>query len=102
MSEYRFPVVAELHRDMSVDQALKWFNGILSGADWGAKDRIEVINDAGLRTVQLTAWGTKWTLEVDLQESTALGGVLISLNVNNPAVDFPLSDLAQLSRVMVP
>ena len=87
---------------MSVDQALQWFNGILSGSDWGAKDRIEVISDEGLRTVQLTAWGTRWTLEVDIQESRSLGGVLISLSVKNPSPEFPLSDLAQLSKVMVP
>ena len=102
MSEHRFPVVTELHRDMTVDQALQWFNGILSGSDWGAKDRIEVISDEGLRTIQLTAWGTTWTLEVDIQESRVLGGVLISLCVRNPSPDFPLNDLARLSKVMVP
>ena len=51
---------------MDFDRALAWFNGILSGDDWGMRDSVEVVDDEGLRTVHLTVWGSRWTLEVDI------------------------------------
>ena len=42
---------------MTLDDALSWFNGILSGQDWAMRDQVELVDDDGLRTVHLTAWG---------------------------------------------
>lgn len=87
---------------MDVDEALSWFNGILSGADWAMRDRIEVVADDGHRTVQIIVWGSRWTLEVDIEESRSLGGVMISVRVLNPADGCELPDFAALARALVP
>jgi hypothetical protein len=95
-------VVSELHRSMDYEAALSWFNGILSGDDWAMRDRVEVVSDDGLRTIHLTVWGSRWTLEVDIEESQVLGGVIVSARVKDPAVGHVLPELAGLARALVP
>jgi len=87
---------------MDFDQAMSWFNGILSGDDWGMRDKVELVDDDGLRTVHLTVWGSRWTLEIDVEESRALGGVIVSARVKDPAVGHELPELAGLARALVP
>ena len=87
---------------MDYDQALAWFNGILSGDDWGMRDKVELVDDDGLRTVHLTVWGSRWTLEIDVEESGALGGVIVSARVKDPAVGHELPELAGLAKALVP
>ncbi len=98
----RHLVVNELHRPMDMDRALAWFNGILAGDDWGMRDRVEVVADDGHRTVHLTAWGSRWTLEIDIEESRVLGGVIISARITDPAVGYALPELAGLAKALVP
>ncbi|NNK92353.1 MAG: hypothetical protein HKO87_07960 [Acidimicrobiia bacterium] len=95
-------LVTELHRAMDLDRALAWFNGIFSGDDWAMHDQIEVVTDDGRRIVQLTVWGSRWTLEVDIEETRALGGVLVSARVTDPAVGCELPELTGLARALVP
>lgn len=95
-------LVKQLHRAMDLDRALTWFNGILSGDDWVMHDRLEVVADDGFRTVHLTVWGSRWTLEIDIEEARLLGGVLISARVRDPAVGYPLPELTALARALVP
>lgn len=95
-------VVSQLHRDMDLNAALAWFNGILSGDEWAMRDRVEVVGDDGHRTVHLTAWGTRWTLEVDIEESPNLGGVLLSARVKDPAAGYELPELSALAKALVP
>jgi len=97
-----YTVVSELHRSMDLEQALSWFNGILSGDEWGMRDRVEVVADDGHRTVRITVWGSRWTLEVDVEESRILGGVLVSARVKDPAIGYELPELAGLARALVP
>ncbi len=87
---------------MDFDQAMSWFNGILSGDDWGMRDKVELVDDEGLRTVHLTVWGSRWTLEIDVEESGTLGGVIVSARVKDPAVGHELPELAGLARALVP
>lgn len=102
MSIQQLTVVSELHRPMDFDRALAWFNGILSGDDWGMRDCIEVVDDEGLRTVHLTVWGSRWTLEVDIEESKVFGGVIVSARVKDPAAGQELPQLAGLARALLP
>ena len=95
-------LVNQLHRSMSLDQALAWFNGILSGDEWAMHDRLEVVADDGFRTIHLTVWGSRWTLEVDIEEARLLGGVLVSARVRDPAVGYELPELTSLARALVP
>lgn len=87
---------------MSFDQAMAWFNGILSGDDWAMRDRVDVVDEHGLRTTHLTVWGSRWTLEVDVQESFTLGGVIVSARVKDPTEGHDLPELAGLARALVP
>ena len=87
---------------MDFDQAMSWFNGILSGDDWGMRDKVELVDDDGLRTVHLTVWGSRWTLEVDVEESQTLGGVIVSARIKDPAVGHDLPELAGLAKAQVP
>ena len=87
---------------MDFDQAMSWFNGILSGDDWGMRDKVELVDDDGLRTVHLTVWGSRWTLEVDVEESQTLGGVIVSARIKDPAVGHDLPELAGLAKALVP
>ena len=102
MSIQSLNVVSELHRPMDYDQALAWFNGILSGDDWAMRDRVEVVSDDGLRTLHLTVWGSRWTLEIDIEESRTLGGVIVSARVKDPAVGHELPELTGLANALVP
>lgn len=95
-------LVTELHRTMDLDRALSWFNGILSGDDWAMHDRVEVIADDGHRAVHLTVWGSRWTLEIDIEEARLLGGVLVSARVKDPAVGCELPELTGLAQALVP
>ncbi len=95
-------VVSELHRDMDLDRALSWFNGILAGDDWGMRDRVDVVADDGHRTVHLTVWGSRWTLEIDIEESRSLGGVIVSARIKDPADGYELPELAGLAKALVP
>lgn len=97
-----YTVVSELHRDMTMERALSWFNGILSGDEWGMRDRVEIVGDDGHRTVHITVWGSRWTLEVDVEESRVLGGVLLSARVKDPARGYELPELAGLAKALVP
>lgn len=97
-----YNVVSELHRHMDHDAAMSWFNGILSGDEWGMHDRVEVVAEDGHRTTHLTVWGSRWTLEVDVEESRILGGVTISVRVKDPAVGYELPELAGLAKALVP
>ena len=87
---------------MDFDQAMAWFNGILSGDDWTTRDCVEVIDDDGLRSVRLTVWGSRWTLEIEVEESGILGGVIVSARVRDPADGHQLPPVAGLSKVLVP
>ena len=95
-------LVSQLHRPMELDRALAWFNGILSGDDWAMHDQLEVVADDGHRTVHLTVWGSRWTLEVDIEEARMLGGVIVSARVRDPAVGSELPELSALARALVP
>ena len=95
-------LVNQLHRSMDLDRALAWFNGILSGDEWAMHDRLEVVADDGFRTVHLTVWGSRWTLEVDIEEARLLGGVLVSARVRDPALGYELPELTALARALVP
>lgn len=92
----------QLHRAMKLDAALAWFNGILSGDDWTTRDRVEVIADDGHRTVHYTVWGSRWCLEIDVEEAAILGGVTVSARVKDPASGYELPELTQLARALVP
>lgn len=87
---------------MDFDQAMSWFNGILSGDDWAMRDCVERVDDEGMRTVHLTVWGSRWTLEVDVEESLVLGGVIVSVRVKDPANGHELPELAGLAQALVP
>ena len=87
---------------MDFDAALSWFDGILSGDDWAMRDRIEVVGDDGHRTVHISVWGSRWTLDVDIEESRVLGGVLVSVRVRDPADGYDLPEFASLARALVP
>jgi hypothetical protein len=87
---------------MDYEQAMSWFNGILSGDDWAMRDRVEVVSDDGLRTLHLTVWGSRWTLEIDIEESQILGGVIVSARVKDPAVGHVLPELSGLAKALVP
>ena len=87
---------------MDFEQALSWFSGILSGDEWGMRDCVEVVDDDGLRAVHLTVWGSRWTLEVDLEESRVFGGVLVSARVKDPAVGHELPELTSLAKALLP
>lgn len=87
---------------MDFDEAMAWFNGILSGDDWAMRDKVELVDDEGLRTVHLTVWGSRWTLEIDVEESRTLGGVIVSARVKDPAVGHELPELAGLAKALVP
>ncbi len=87
---------------MGFDRAMAWFNGILSGDDWAMQDRVEVTDDDGFRTVHLTVWGSRWTLEIDVEEARNLGGVLVSARVKDPAAGYDLPELTGLARALVP
>ena len=87
---------------MEFDEAMSWFNGILSGDDWGMRDKVELVDDDGLRTVHLTVWGSRWTLEIDVEESRTLGGVIVSARVKDPAVGHDLPELSGLAKALVP
>ena len=102
MSTQTLNDVSELHRPMDYEQALSWFNGILSGDDWVMRDRVEVVADDGLRTLHLTVWGSRWTLEIDIEESRILGGVIVSARVKDPAVGHVLPELSGLAKALVP
>lgn len=95
-------LVTELHRAMDIDRALSWFNGIFSGDDWAMHDRIEVVANDGHRVVNLTVWGSRWTLEIDIEETRALGGVLVSVRVTDPVAGCELPELTGLARALVP
>ena len=95
-------IVARLHRDMDMDRALSWFNGILSGDEWGMRDQIEVVADDGFRTVHLTVWGSRWTLEIDVEETRVLSGVLVSVRVKDLAPGHEFPDLSELAKALVP
>lgn len=97
-----YTVVSELHRDMSMDRSLSWFNGILSGDEWAMRDRVEVVATDGHRIVHITVWGSRWTLEVDIEESRVLGGVLVSARIKDPARGYELPELADLAKALVP
>ncbi|MGI9607997.1 MAG: hypothetical protein ACR2P0_17845 [Acidimicrobiales bacterium] len=102
MSTQTFTVVSDLHRAMEFDEALAWFNGILSGDEWAVRDKVEVIADDGHRTVQWTLGGSRWTLEVDVSESRVLGGVMVSARVRDPLDGYELPELSGLARALVP
>ncbi len=102
MSTQEFTIVSELHRDMDFDSALAWFNGILSGDDWAMRDRVEVVSDDGYRTMHISVWGSRWTLEVDIEESPTLGGVVVSVRVRDPADGYDLPEFSALARALVP
>lgn len=87
---------------MDFDQAMSWFNGILSGDDWAMRDLVELVDDDGMRTVHLTVWGSRWTLEIDIEESLVLGGVIVSARVKDPAVGHELPELSGLAKALVP
>lgn len=87
---------------MDFDQAMSWFNGILSGDDWAMRDLVELVDDDGMRTVHLTVWGSRWTLEIDVEESLVLGGVIVSARVKDPAVGHELPELSGLAKALVP
>jgi len=95
-------VVNDLHREMQFEAALAWFNGILSGDDWATRDRVEVIADDGHRTVHYTVWGSRWCLEIDVEEAFNLGGVTVSARVKDPASGCELPELTSLARALVP
>lgn len=97
-----YPIVSQLHRAMDMDRAMAWFHGILSGDEWGMRDQVEVVADDGFRTVHLTVWGSRWTLEVDVEEARVLSGVLVSVRVKDPAVGYDLPDLTELAKALVP
>lgn len=87
---------------MALEEALAWFNGILSGQDWAMRDRVETVDDSGLRTVHLTAWGSRWTLEVDIEESRALDGVIVSARVKDVLVGHEPPEVPGLAKALVP
>ena len=95
-------LVSQLHRPMDLDRAMTWFDAILSGDDWAVRDRLEVVSDDGLRTVHLTVWGSRWTLEIDVEEARVLGGVLVSARVTDPAAGYELPELTEFARALVP
>ena len=95
-------LVTELYRAMDLDRALSWFNGIFSGDDWAMHDRIEVVAEDGHRAVHLTVWGSRWTLEIDIEETRTLDGVLVSARVTDPAVGCELPELTGLAQALVP
>ena len=87
---------------MAIDEALSWFNGILSGQDWAMRDCVEVVDDTGLRTVHITAWGSRWTLEVDIEESRALDGVIVSARVKDVLEGHQPPETPGLAKALVP
>ena len=87
---------------MTLDDALSWFNGILSGQDWAMRDQVELVDDDGLRTVHLTAWGSRWTLEVDIEESRALEGVIVTARVKDIAEGQQPPAVPGLAKALVP
>ena len=95
-------VVSELHRPMALEEALSWFNGILSGQEWAMRDCVELVDDSGLRTVHLTAWGSRWTIEVDIEESRVLDGVIVSARVKDVAVGAKPPEVPGLAKALVP
>jgi len=102
MSLQELTVVSELHRPMEFDRALSWFTGILSGDEWGMRDCVEKVDEDGLRTVHLTVWGSRWTLEVDIEESRMFGGVIVSARVKDPAAGHELPELSGLAKALLP
>ncbi len=87
---------------MALEEALAWFKGILSGEDWAMRDTVEVINDSGRRTVHITAWGSRWTLEVDIEESRALDGVIVSARVKDIVEGHQPPAIPGLAKALVP
>lgn len=102
MSEDTIRVVSELHRDMDLNTALAWFNGIFSGGAWSIEDRLEVIADDGHRTVSLTAIGRSWSVVLRIEESVVLGGVLVSAQVRGAEDPSLLPQLSDFAKVLVP
>lgn len=95
-------LVNQLHRPIDLDRAMSWFNGIFSGDDWAMHDRIEVVTPDGRRLVHLIVRGSRWTLEVEIEETRTLGGVLVSARVTDPAAGSELPELTGLARAIVP
>ena len=87
---------------MALEDALSWFNGVLSGRDWARRDRVEVVQDDGRRSVRLTAWGSRWTLEVDVNESLALDGVIVSARVTDILEGHRAPEVSGLAKALVP
>lgn len=87
---------------MALEEALAWFNGVLSGRDWAARDRVELVQDDGRRSVYLTAWGSRWTLEVDIEESVALEGVIVSARVTDIVDGQRPPEVPGLAKALVP
>ena len=95
-------LVDELHRPMDLERAMSWFNGIFSGDDWADHDRIEIVAPDGHRVVHLVVRGSRWTLEIEVEETRALGGVLVSARVTDPAAGSELPEMTGLARALVP
>lgn len=87
---------------MALEDALSWFNGVLSGQDWAMRDRVEVVDDNGRRSVHLVAWGSRWTLEVDIEESHQLDGVIVSARVTNIVEGQRPPEVPGLAKALVP
>lgn len=87
---------------MALDEALSWFNGILSGQDWAMRDTVEVVDDTGRRSICMTAWGSRWTLEVQIEESRALDGVIVSARVKDILEGHEPPEAPGLAKVLVP
>ena len=87
---------------MELEEALSWFNGILSGQDWSMRDCVEVVDDNGVRVVHITAWGSRWTLEVDIEESRALDGVIVSARVKDVVEGHDPPAIPGLAKALVP
>ena len=87
---------------MALEDAMSWFKGVLSGQDWSVTDRVEVIDDSGRRCVHLTAWGSRWTLKVDIEESLALDGVIVSARVTDIVEGQRPPEVPGLAKALVP
>ncbi len=87
---------------MALEDALAWFNGVLSGQDWAERDRVDLVDDDGRRAVHLTAWGSRWTLEVDIKESRALEGVIVSARVTDILEGHRPPEVPGLAKALVP
>ena len=87
---------------MELEDALSWFNGVLSGQDWTMHDRVDLVNDDGRRCVHLTAWGSRWTLQVDIEESHALEGVIVSARVTDIVEGQRPPEVSGLAKALVP